>query len=93
MRRVVLDSNAVDSLIDGGRLDVLYTHVTVDEFAATRDPDWRSRLLSTVRDLGALSRLKPSPLGISRLGLARLSDDVEAVEVLSPATSLTPGTR
>jgi hypothetical protein len=95
MRRVVLDSNAVDPLIDlagayravraavdGGRLDVLYTHVTIDELTATRDPDRRSRLLSTVQDLGRLVPTGVFALGVSRLGLARLSDDVEAVEVL-----------
>jgi hypothetical protein len=95
MRRVVLDSNAVDPLIDlpgayeavqaavdGGRLDVLYTHVTVDELAATRDPDRRSRLLSTVRTLGRLVPTGAFALDVSRLGLARLSDDVEAVETL-----------
>jgi hypothetical protein len=95
MRRLVLDSNAVDPLIDlpgayeavraavdGGRLDMLYTHVTIDELAATRDPDRRSRLLSTVRDLGRLVPTGAFALGVSRLDLARLSDDVEAVEVL-----------
>jgi hypothetical protein len=95
MRRVVLDSNAVDPLIDlpgayeavraaidCGRLDVLYTHVTIDELAATRDPDRRSRLLATVRSLGRLVPTGAFILDVSRLGLARLSDDVEAVETL-----------
>jgi predicted nucleic acid-binding protein len=95
MRRVVLDSNAVDPLIDlpgayeavqaavdDGRLDVLYTHVTIDELASTRDPDRRSRLLSTVRTFGRLVPTGAFALDVSRLGFARLTDDVEAVEKL-----------
>jgi predicted nucleic acid-binding protein len=95
MRRVVLDSNAVDPLIDlpgayeavqaavdGGRLEVLYTHVTIEELAATRDPDRRSRLLLAVIGLGRLVPTGAFALDVSRLGLARLSDDVDAVERL-----------
>jgi hypothetical protein len=95
MRRVVLDSNAVDPLIDlsgayeavqaavdDGRLEVLYTHVTIEELAATHDPDRRSRLLLAVIGLGRLVPTGAFVLNVSRLGLARLSDDVEAVEGL-----------
>jgi hypothetical protein len=58
------------------------THLTVDEFAATRDPDRRSHLLSTIRDLGRLVPTGAFAPDVSRLGLARLSNDIEAVEAL-----------
>jgi hypothetical protein len=106
MRRVVLDSNAVDPLIDlpgayeavqaavdGGRLEVLYTHVTIEELAATRDPDRRSSLLLAVSALGALVPTGAFALDVSRLGLARLSDAVEAMERRGPTTSPIPGMR
>jgi hypothetical protein len=70
------------SAVDGGRLDVLYIHLTVDEHAATRDPDRRSHLLWTIRDLGRLVPTGAFALDVSRLGLARLSNDIEAVEAL-----------
>ncbi len=95
MRRVVLDSNAVDPLIDipgayeavraaidAGRLEVLYTHVTTDELADTRDPDRRRRLLLAVQGLGRLVPTGAFIVGISRLSFAHPSDDVEAVETL-----------
>lgn len=51
MRRFVVDSNAIDPIadnsgayesvraaIDAGRLEILYTHINIDELAAIPDP-------------------------------------------------------
>jgi predicted nucleic acid-binding protein len=95
MRRVVLDSNALDPLMDqpgaydvlheavkDGKLEMLRTHVNVDEVLDTRDADKRERLRHDWAEL-----TKPVPtgafaLGISRLGQAQLMDDTETIEAL-----------
>jgi hypothetical protein len=93
VRRVVVDSNAIDPLIeipgasevmlsavDEGQLEVLYTHVTIDEIAATPDLERRSRLLLALVGLGRLIPTGAFILGFSRLGWARLGGDDEALE-------------
>jgi hypothetical protein len=65
VRRVLLDSNALDPLItQGGAYDVLleavssekleiaYTHVTVDENTMTPDEEKREKLLGMLESLG-----------------------------------------
>ncbi len=93
MRRVVVDANAIDpivnrpgahevmrSAVDQGQLEVLFTHITIEELAATPDEDRRSRLLLLLVDLGRLIPTGALVLGFSRLGFARLGSDREAVE-------------
>lgn len=100
MRRVVVDANAIDpivdlpgayealrSSIDQGQLEVLFTHVTIDELAETADKDRtsakkdrRSRLLLLLVDLGRLVPTGAFVLDFSRLNFARLGTDDEAVE-------------
>jgi rRNA-processing protein FCF1 len=93
MRRVVVDANAIDPLVDlpgayevvrssvdQRQLKVLFTHVTIDELTATPDEERRSRLLSLLVDLGHLIPTGAFVLGFSRLNFARLSSDEEAVE-------------
>jgi hypothetical protein len=93
MRRVVVDANAIDpivdlpgayevmrSSVDQGQLEVLFTHITIDELAATPDEDRRSLLLLLLVDLGHLIPTGAFVLGFSRLSFARLTSDGEAVE-------------
>lgn len=95
MRRAVLDSNAVDPIaelpgayevvrtaIDEGRLDVLFTHVTVDEVNAISDADRRGRLLRVLSGLGRHVPTGAFIVGVTPLGFGRLTDDVQTVEAL-----------
>ncbi len=90
-----LDSNAVDPLIDlprayetlraavdDGRLRLLFTHVTIDEFTAVSDVDRRSRLLLAVVDLGQLVPTGACVADVSRVNFARVIEDVDAVDAL-----------
>jgi hypothetical protein len=94
MKRMVVDSSAVYPLIDapGGlelvtwavesdQLELLRTHVLDDEIAATRDLDRRTRMQAL------LALCRPVPTGafvfdVSKLGMARLTNDVDAFESL-----------
>lgn len=93
MRRVVVDANAIDpivdlpgayeavrSAIDQGQLEMLFTHVTIDELAATANEDRRSRLLLMLTDLGHLVPTGAFVVGFSRIDFARLTPDSEALE-------------
>lgn len=93
MRRVVLDSNAIDpiaeqpdgyeairSAVDAGRLEVLFTHITVEELARVPDPERRSLLLLVLIDLGYLIPTGAAVVGFSRLNFCRINDDTEAFE-------------
>jgi hypothetical protein len=93
MRQVVADSNAIDPLaytpgayetiraaIDDGRLEILFTRVTVDELAAIPDLARRSHLPLILIDLGRLVPTGAFVLDYSRLNFARLNDDTEAFE-------------
>ncbi|WP_196054660.1 PIN domain-containing protein [Nocardia aurantiaca] len=93
MRRVVVDANAMDPIVDlpgayevirnsvdQGRLEVLFTHVTIDELAATPDEERRRLLLLLVVELGHLIPTGASVLGFSRVNFARLTSDAEALE-------------
>jgi predicted nucleic acid-binding protein len=99
MRRVVLDSNGVDPLIDlpgaykvaraavtAGQLELLFTHVTVTELRATRDPCRRSRLLGILVDLGRGVPTGAVALDVSELDHATLSDSADEVEALRSAS-------
>lgn len=92
-RRVVLDANAVDPLVDQPgafeileqaiteqRVEVLYTHVTLDELAGVPDLERRRRLILAVVALGRLVPTGAFVLDFSRLNFARLVDDVDAFE-------------
>ncbi|MER7982648.1 hypothetical protein [Streptomyces sp. NPDC095817] len=91
MRRVVFDTNAVDPLTDGptyerireavtaGRLEVLYTHVTIDELAEIPDLDRRQQLLALLVSIGRLVPTGSAVLDFSRLDFCRLgAEDAEA---------------
>jgi rRNA-processing protein FCF1 len=93
--RVVFDSNAVDPLIDQpgsyellreaidtGRLEVLFTHVTIDELAEVPDESRRDRLRRAITTLGRKVPTGAFILDYSRLDEARLGDDVSAVAAL-----------
>lgn len=92
MLRVVIDNSAVTddrlgacidevrAAIVAGRLDVLWTHVTIDELAAIDDPGKRSRLLCLA---ASVCRFVPTGAclpGFSRLDMARPLDDVDAAQ-------------
>jgi hypothetical protein len=86
-----MDSNAVDPLADmpgayevdreaveAGHLEILFTHVTIDELAAIGDLDRRRLLLLLLIDLGRLVPSGAFILGRSRLDFGRLRDDTES---------------
>ena len=93
MRRVVLDSNAVDPIadlpgayevvraaVDAGQIEILYTHINIDELAAIPDLERRSRLLLLLADLGRLIPTGAFVLDFSRLDFARLGEDTDGTE-------------
>jgi predicted nucleic acid-binding protein len=93
MRRVVLDSNVIDPIadrpgayeairaaVDAARLEVLFTHITVEELAGIPDPERRSLLLLVLIDLGHLIPTGAAVVGFSRLDFCRLNDDTEALD-------------
>lgn len=95
MRRVLLDSNALDPLMElfgafealrtavsSGELDILFTHVTVDEMAAIPELEKRQRLLIFLIALGRMIDTSSACLDVSRLDFCRLSDDGDAFEAL-----------
>jgi len=101
MRSAVLDSGAYDTLIDvegaynaaraaivDGELELIYTHVNVDELAATGDLDRRRHLLFAMVSLGRWEptgtlmlgpyERKPGDVRGSRLDAGRLGADEDA---------------
>ncbi len=100
MRRVLLDSNALDPLLtqDGAyevldqavkseRLAVFFTHVTIDEVAAIPDLGKRQWLLNLLVFLGRPIATSVMVLGASRLDFCRLiADDDTAFEPLRSGT-------
>jgi len=92
--RVLFDSNAVvDSLADppkryalvmdavrSKRLDVLWTHITVDELAAIPDPHQRARLLTLAAGMARLVPTGAMVANYSRVDWARPAVDSEAIE-------------
>lgn len=91
--RVVLDSNAVDPLVDDpesyevlasavsqGRVELLCTHISIDELAEVPDLERRRHLLLTLVSLGRLVPTGAFVVGYSRLNPARLAEDLEAFE-------------
>jgi rRNA-processing protein FCF1 len=88
MRRVLVDSNALDPLlefpgayealragIDDGKLEMLITHVTIDELAAIGDLERRRWLLVLHFDLCRLVATWGACVDYSRLDFCRLADD------------------
>jgi predicted nucleic acid-binding protein len=88
MRRVVFDSNAIDPIadtpgayevlrgaVDRGELEVLYTHITIDELSAIPGLERRQLLLTCLQGLGQLVPTGVFALDHSRLGFARLGDE------------------
>jgi hypothetical protein len=95
MRRVLLDSNALDPILDApgayealeeavssARLEVFYTHVTVDEIAVTPDEEKRQWLLNLLVFLGRPVYTSVTVCDVSRLNFCRLSDDDDIFEPL-----------
>jgi hypothetical protein len=92
----MLDSNALDPLLDAfgafealdeavksGDLEILFTHVTVDELAATPDLEKRQALLNLLIALGRMIPTSGAVLDFSRVSFCRvMSDDDRAFEPL-----------
>ena len=91
----VLDSNAVDALldqpdlsdrvaaaVDAGVLRLLYTHVTVDELAQVPDDARRADLLSLLTAYAFAVPTGDFALGASRLGMARISGEDSPIDAL-----------
>lgn len=88
MRTVVIDSNMVDyvlglpgryeaflSAIEQGRLELLFTHVTLDEIAATPDEGRRGLLLVNLVSLGRIVPTGAAVMDFSRLDYCRFTDE------------------
>ncbi|XVV05371.1 hypothetical protein ACQPW3_08245 [Actinosynnema sp. CA-248983] len=82
----MIDSNVVDPLadvagafealesgVDASALEILYTHVTIDELSGVPDADRRSHLLLLLIALGRLVPTGVFVLGYSRPNFARFS--------------------
>lgn len=95
MRRVLLDSNALDPMlkvsgayealeeaVSSARLSVFYTHVTVDEIAAIPDGEKRQWLLNLLVFLGRPVYTSVTVCDVSRFNFCRLSDDDDIFEPL-----------
>ena len=95
VRRMLLDSNAVDPFVDlygafdaaekavaSGTHEFLYTHVNVDELAETKDIGRRQHLLIILIALGRLVPTGAFALNYSRLNFSRLSDNPDVVEAV-----------
>jgi rRNA-processing protein FCF1 len=98
MRRVLLDSNALDPMltqigayevlheaVGSAKLEVFYTHVTVDEIAATPDLSKRQWLLSLLVFLGQPIATSGFVVGFSRLDFGRVMADDDVA--FAPLTS------
>jgi hypothetical protein len=82
----MLDTNAVDvlsatdglsealrPLVEAGELDILWTHITIDELLdITHDAELRNRLVNTGAQLARVVDTVGFVLGVSRLGMATL---------------------
>jgi hypothetical protein len=88
MRRVLLDSNALDPLltiprayetlkasVDSGDLEVVFTHVTLEEMAAIPDLGKRQHLLVLLIDLGHMILTAGACADFSRANFCRVMDD------------------
>lgn len=97
MRRVVFDSNAIDPVADtpgayetleaavkAGTLDVMYTHVTIDELVAIPDLDRRGWLVLLMVSLGRVVPTGDTVADFSRVNFCRVGadEDEEIVEAL-----------
>jgi len=96
MRRVLLDSNALDPLLhtsgafealDGAvkncDLEIFFTHITVDEIAAVRELEKRQHLLLLLIALGRLIATSGAVIDFSRLDFCRvMADDDVSFEPL-----------
>lgn len=83
-----MDSNALDPLmtlprayevlraaVDSGDLEIVFTHVTVDEMAAIPDLKKRQHLLVLLIDLGRMIPTAGMCAGFSRANFCRAMDD------------------
>lgn len=96
MRRVLLDSNALDPLmtlprayealraaIDSGELAIIFTHITVNEMAAIPDLEKRQHLLVLLIDLGHMIPTAGACADFSRANFCRVMDRADlAFEML-----------
>lgn len=72
----------VRAAVDGGDLELLITHVNIDELAAIPDLERRSFLLLILCDLGTLVPTGATVLDFSRLHFSRLGEDADGTEAL-----------
>ncbi|WP_331746642.1 hypothetical protein [Streptomyces sp. NBC_00842] len=94
MRRVLFDSNAIDPIaaiegaleklqaaVEAGDLDILYTHVTVDELVAIRDLERRGQLMLLMASIGRVVPTGAAVVDYSRLDFCRLGSDDDQAEL------------
>lgn len=93
MRRVVLDSNGVNPLVErpgaldvidaairDGELEILGTHILADELAATPDPAKRALLERILEHTSPVSTAG-FIFGVSKLGQAEVSSDADVAHI------------
>lgn len=105
MRRVLLDSNALDPIltvpgayevledaVGSARLEVVFTHVTIDEIVATSDLEKRQWLLNLLVFLGRPIYTSGAVVDFSRLNFCRwMADDDHTFEPLRSGTMIRAG--
>ncbi|WP_254876762.1 hypothetical protein [Verrucosispora sp. NA02020] len=95
MRRLLLDSNAIDPFADvpgayeaaekavvDGSHELIFTHVNVDELAETPDVDRRQHLLLVMVGLGRLVPTGATAVGYSRVSWCRVVDDADVFDAV-----------
>ena len=73
---------ALRAAVSSGELEILFTHVTVDEMAAIPVLEKRQRLLIFLIAIGRMIDTSSVCLDVSRLDFCRLSDDDGTFEAL-----------
>ncbi|WP_433688640.1 hypothetical protein ACQP0I_10530 [Micromonospora carbonacea] len=95
MRRLLLDSNAIDPFADipgayeaaekavaDGAYELIFTHVSIDELAEIPDVDRRQHLLLVMVALGRLVPTGATAADYSRVTWCRLVDDADVFEAV-----------
>lgn len=95
MRRLLLDSNAIDPFADvpnayeaaekavtDGAYELIFTHVNIDELAEIPDVDRRQHLLLVMVGLGRLVPTGAAAVDYSRVSWCRAVDDPDVFEAV-----------
>jgi hypothetical protein len=89
--RYIFDSNAIDPIadnagayevvrasVDSGSIELMFTHVNIDELTAIKDPERRAWLVLLLVDIGRLVPTGTTALGFSRPNFCRVGSEYDA---------------